>query len=513
MNPFAAIAFYPLVAVALAIAFLALRLGRRTRGALVALCVALSIWVAGLILLISGAPHAERILPFGMLLAGAFVHAGADVARVPARRAIFFAWAWGGFVAILGAIAPRLLYGPGARGLGPLFVPFAILSAIGTAATLVFLARLAREAKGTERRRRIALVVGCLAGALGGGGVIGLRVTGAADVELAAPLLLIAVVLAAYAVFRGEDARGREILAQGAIHALSTAAISAVGLVAFFFALPRLTPSEHPGWLVFVVFVAAIALDPLRMLVVEAISRRFFRRSIAVRDLTLAVEAGETRAEQAERLAQIGRVAGAVAHEIRNPLGVIAAECAILARTGGDPGSIAAIRAQIERARRFLDDLLRYGRPRPLEIREVDVAATIALAVSDARRARGERPVAVAAEGFVIEADPHALADVVRILVDNALIATNGRVTVRAILDREALRLSVEDDGPGVPKEIEAELFEPFVTGRGRDAKDPGTGLGLAIAARLVERHRGTIAHERPASGGARFVVRWPRCP
>jgi signal transduction histidine kinase len=49
------------------------------------------------------------------------------------------------------------------------------------------------------------------------------------------------------------------------------------------------------------------------------------------------------------------------------------------------------------------------------------------------------------------------------------------------------------------------------VTGRGRDATHPGTGLGLAIAARWVERHGGSIHHERPASGGARFVVRWRR--
>ena len=73
------------------------------------------------------------------------------------------------------------------------------------------------------------------------------------------------------------------------------------------------------------------------------------------------------------------------------------------------------------------------------------------------------------------------------------------------------VEVCVEDDGPGVPREIESSLFQPFVTGRGRDAKHPGTGLGLAIAARWVERHGGAIRHERPAEGGARFVVTWPR--
>ena len=59
---------------------------------------------------------------------------------------------------------------------------------------------------------------------------------------------------------------------------------------------------------------------------------------------------------------------------------------------------------------------------------------------------------------------------------------------------------------------LEATLFQPFVTGRGRDAEHPGTGLGLAIALRWAERHEGAIRYERIAKeGGARFVVRWPR--
>jgi signal transduction histidine kinase len=61
-----------------------------------------------------------------------------------------------------------------------------------------------------------------------------------------------------------------------------------------------------------------------------------------------------------------------------------------------------------------------------------------------------------------------------------------------------------------VPAEIEAMLFQPFVTGRGRDAKHPGTGLGLAVAARWLERHGGTLCYERAPGGGARFEARWP---
>ena len=60
---------------------------------------------------------------------------------------------------------------------------------------------------------------------------------------------------------------------------------------------------------------------------------------------------------------------------------------------------------------------------------------------------------------------------------------------VRAPADGEHVAVTVDDDGPGVPPELEAKLFGMFVTGRGRDEKHPGTGLGLAIAAQHVQRH------------------------
>src|SRR3954454_10495721 len=99
MSPIAALALYPLWAVALAVGLTALRLGRSVGRGLVILCFALAIWVTGLALLVSadgaGGPSAtlaERVLPLGMLLAGAFLHAGADVARIPARRLVRVAY-------------------------------------------------------------------------------------------------------------------------------------------------------------------------------------------------------------------------------------------------------------------------------------------------------------------------------------------------------------------------------------------------------------------------------------
>jgi signal transduction histidine kinase len=523
MSRFAVLALYPLWAVAMTVCATVLRLGRRTRLGLLALCFSLAFWVTGLILLEAPrtAAFAEHVVPAGVLLAAGFVHAGADLTQTARRAVVWIAYAAWGAVALLGLLAPRLLYAPGARAPGPLFAPVAIASGLCSVALVLWLGRAAVVARGVERRRRGALALGAIFGSLGGGGVVGLRVFGLGDVWLAAPLLLVAILLASYAVLSGEQGRAREVVYQGLAYAVLTAALSSIGLTVFYVLMPYLVPGEGRSipWIVLVMFFAAMPLDPVRMFVVEKAGRRLFRNPIGVRDLTEQVERTEVRADHVERLAEIGKLAGAVAHEIRNPLGVIAAQAKLLERQGARPETVASVRAQIDRARRFLDDLLRYSRPRPLELTEVEVLPALQLAATGVRQVVGEGapPVDVALEGegaIFLEVDRGAFNDVATVLVHNAAIALDGRegvrVRVTAARAHGAVEVRVEDDGPGVPAEIEATLFQPFVTGRGRDAKHPGTGLGLAIAARWVERHGGAIRYERCAEGGARFVVRWP---
>jgi signal transduction histidine kinase len=523
MSRFAALAFYPLWAAAMVVAATVIRLGRESRRGLLSVCFFLALWVSGLILLESPETRviAERVVPAGILLAAAFVHAGADVTHLSRRAVVWFAYAAAAAVALLGAVAPRLLFAPGARAPGPLFLPIAIPAAIASFALFAWLTRAAIAARGPDRRRRSALALACAVGSLGGGGVIGLRVYGVADTWLAAPLLLPTVVLTAYAVLSNEVGRARAVVVKGLVYAVLTAALSSIGLTVFILALPYLTPEagRSISWLILVTFFAALPLDPVRLIVVENLGRRLFKEPIGVRDLTEQVEKSEVRADHAERLAEVGRLASAVAHEIRNPLGVIAAQAKLLERQGAKPETVAALRGQIERAKRFLDDLLRYSRPRPLELSEVEVLPALQLVAGSVRQIVGEGAPAfeVAIEGersLFVEVDRGAFTDVATVLVHNAAIALEGKagaaVRISAAREGREVLVRVSDNGPGVPPEIEATLFQPFVTGRGRDARHPGTGLGLAIAARWVERHGGAIRHERPEEGGARFVVRWP---
>jgi signal transduction histidine kinase len=523
MTTFAALALYPLWAVAMTVFVTTLRLGRDTRRGLLALCFFLGVWVTGLILLESPATSAlgERVVPSGILLGAGYLHAGANLAPGVRSKAVWAAYGLTGAVALVGFLAPRALYAEGARAPGPLFLPIAVVSALASAGLVLWLTRATWEATGIDRRRRGALALGGLFGSIGGGGVVGLRVFGLGDVGIAAPFLLVSVLLAAYAVLSGEHGRTRGMVEQGLAYAALTAALSSIGLTVLYRLLPHLTPDGGRGvlWTVLVIFFASLPLDPVRVFVVEYAGRRLFANPIGVRDLAEQVERTEVRADQAERLAEIGRLASAVAHEIRNPLGVIAAQAKLLERQGAKPETVAALRGQIDRARRFLDDLLRYSKPRPLEPTEIEVLPALSLAANNVRQSLGDDAppidVALATAGpLFVEADRGAFNDVITVLAHNAAIAVHGkdgaRVRITAAKVERGIEVRVEDDGPGVPPEIEATLFQPFVTGRGRDDKHPGTGLGLAIAARWVERHEGTIRHERRPEGGARFVIVWP---
>jgi signal transduction histidine kinase len=520
MRAMAALTLYPTWALAVLFATTAVRLGRSARYGLVAACLALALWMTALVLLAQPAwtALAERLIPSGMLMAGAFVHAGAQLAGGPRRRGVVVAiYAFGVVVALAGAIWPGLYFGPGVHGPGPLFWPLAALSALGTAAVTLWLLVAAARHRGATRARLAAVAAGSVVGALASGFALGLYILGVSGVLSLAPLLIVSVLLVGWAVLAGEYGRARRLIAQGLVYALLTATFSAVGLAVFIRLLPSLTPGAGAiGWTLFVIFCAGLPLDGVRLIFVENIGRMLFRRPSGTRDLADEAERSETRAEQYQRLAELGTVVSAVAHEIRNPLGIIAAQAKLLERAGADPESVAALRAQVDRARHFLDDLLRYGKPRPLDIAEVPLGPTLESAVAGVRAQLGDGArLDVDCRVASVAADRGAVVDVVTALVHNAAVATaeraGGQVQVRAEADGDAVLIAVEDNGPGVPPEIEGTLFQPFVSGRGRDARHPGTGLGLAIARGWVERHGGRLWHERRAGGGARFVVRWPR--
>ncbi len=228
---------------------------------------------------------------------------------------------------------------------------------------------------------------------------------------------------------------------------------------------------------------------------------------------------------QAERDAAWREVARRIAHEIKNPLTPIQLSAERLRHKyleTLDPASAEVldrstrtIIAQVEALKQMVKAFSEYARMPRLEPAEVDINA-LANEVLDLYRI-GEHDIRfdVALDPAVgtIEADPTRLRQVLHNLIRNALeamrdtAAANVRIKTRWLTDAPgtAVELCVEDNGPGIPEALLANLFEPYVT-----TKPKGAGLGLAIVKKIVDEHGGAIWAANRPEGGAGIYVRLP---
>jgi two-component system sensor histidine kinase HydH len=228
------------------------------------------------------------------------------------------------------------------------------------------------------------------------------------------------------------------------------------------------------------------------------------------------LDAARSRVAQSEKLAALGQLAAAIAHEVRNPLAVVRSAAQGLGETlpAGDADGHRAtsfIVAEVDRLSNVVSSLLAFARPLQLQTRPTVISEVVARAVTLAgaelaakrvRLARDEAPVLP-----VVHADGDLVCQVLVGLLSNAVEATpaGGEVVVRARAANGAVELAVADGGSGIAPELRARVFEPFFTTRPN-----GTGLGLAVARQIVEAHGGRIdVGDRPG-GGACFTIRLP---
>lgn len=205
------------------------------------------------------------------------------------------------------------------------------------------------------------------------------------------------------------------------------------------------------------------------------------------------VHAAEERRLAAERLAALGEMSGAVAHELQSPLAVILGHPAL-----ANP-ELRAVREEAEHASRVVRGLLGFARPGEEDAREVDLLQAAREAAGRMAMA-GDVDVRVEGEGARILASPSAVRQILDNLLLNAVQASGpeGLVEVRVGPDG----VEVADRGPGIPASIRERLYEPFVTGR-----HAGTGLGLAISQRIARASGGALVHRQREGGGT--VARW----
>jgi signal transduction histidine kinase len=258
------------------------------------------------------------------------------------------------------------------------------------------------------------------------------------------------------------------------------------------------------------------ALGYLFGLVLEA--RRRDRDSAAViRGQMEAVAAVWARLGQAEKLAALGQLAAAIAHEVRNALAVIRSSAQTVAEgLPADADSVSRrasdfIVAEIDRLSSVINSLLSFARPPRLTPRAVPVSALFDQAemlVAPELEAKRLRLVRRLGEHTPpVKADSDLLVQVLLDLLSNAAAAAppGGEVALEARAVGDSVEIDVEDSGPGVPGELRTRIFEPFFTTR-----EKGTGLGLAIAKQIVEAHAGRIDVADRSGGGARFRISLP---
>ena len=223
------------------------------------------------------------------------------------------------------------------------------------------------------------------------------------------------------------------------------------------------------------------------------------------KDLT-RVEQLEERERLRDRLAAVGEMAAAIAHEVKNPLAGIEVMAGLLRRKIPDAPDAQSLLTDIiseaKMANAIVQEVLEFVRPIRLQVEHTGVAeavqSAVQLADTKARRGRIDVEIDVPAELPQIHGDQHQLTQLFTNLLMNAYEAMNGsgRVTVKAVTvriedgaeGREAVRVELADEGPGMPQDVAEHVFDPFFT-----TKPQGSGLGLAIVRKIVDAHDGTI--------------------
>ena len=237
----------------------------------------------------------------------------------------------------------------------------------------------------------------------------------------------------------------------------------------------------------------------------------------------------EADARRAERLAALGQLSAGLAHEIRNPLGVIKGSAEMLSRKVADSDPLVAelagyISSEVNRLNALVVRFLDFARPSKLELRPECISEIVDRALDAATASFPNAKIKIeryyAPDLPKIQADRQLCEQVFVNLITNAFQAMVGqsgspdgmpdatlRLSIASEISNEepGVCVTVEDSGPGVPPELREQIFNPFFT-----SKKDGVGLGLSIVAKIVDDHRGRIRLDSNTTRGARFRVFFP---
>lgn len=257
---------------------------------------------------------------------------------------------------------------------------------------------------------------------------------------------------------------------------------------------------------------AALACVVVALVVASVIAQlRRDRERLQVSFVEL--EATRDRLVHEEKLAAIGRLAGAIAHEVRNPVAMIVSALGLATAAGTDQAEqrqwCVVASDEARRLEGLTRDFLTYARQKDPDRQPTSLAATLGYVAGLARAREAETGVRLAVEcddDAQVLVDPYQLHQALLNMVVNAFDATpaGGRITLGAAAAADGgAELFVENEGQAIPADIMPRLFEPFFTTRAQ-----GTGLGLAIARTIARAHGGDLELSANLPRRVRFTLR-----
>jgi PAS domain S-box-containing protein len=222
---------------------------------------------------------------------------------------------------------------------------------------------------------------------------------------------------------------------------------------------------------------------------------------------------------QADRLASLGQLAAGVAHEINNPLGLILGYTQLLLREAPAPATmredLRTIEKQTRNCKKIVEDLLNFARKSGTHMGEVKINQALEAVIEVVRNQLELDNILIRTrfDGGLpdIAGDAEKLKQVFMNLLINArqAIGKNGTIAVATEVapDAGAVRITFQDDGPGIPPDIRDKIFDPFFTTK---PTGQGTGLGLSVSYGIIEDHQGSITVASEVGRGATFRIRLP---
>jgi len=234
--------------------------------------------------------------------------------------------------------------------------------------------------------------------------------------------------------------------------------------------------------------------------------------NVTLRQTVEELRSTRDRLVASEKLAAVGEVSTSIAHSLKNPLAAIRAMAQAEFESGNPGENLQDIVTMVDRLTCHMNQILDFCRTGE-EIRSaVDPNRTIEDAVGMLRTRADERRVAVvprlASDLPRVTANPERFERAILSVIENALEACEPGEQVEIVTEREGasgIRIEVKDEGPGIPEEVLARMFEPFFS-----TKASGTGLGTTIARTVVESLAGTVDVNCGLEGGTCFVMRIP---